>query len=177
MKRLTSIVCTAALFNGMAYAADTQTIQISPEWKLSEVKKDKDQITSAYVKDSQNKKPEGLVKFSFPKEKDLSAQKQIETVNRRIENSLMHSGCVTSGLKVLTQTSTTLRTWTQTFECKKSQSGLVQLYLDTGSSPFYLFSYTLSSYPISSAKKEAALQMLKSSIRICNDKNECDALR
>jgi hypothetical protein len=165
-------------FNAGAYTVlDTGivTVVLPPGWKMKSIGRHKDIVATNYEKVLNKEQSENLAEIQLGKSPDKPAADMVAEMSKRIKDEVTVEHCEVDDAKTLPVPDKVFNAWYQTIQCKNSESGIIQLYLDTDPKTIYLFTYTIPGYPFTPAARSAAMDILKSSIQVCYKGKPCSS--
>jgi hypothetical protein len=149
-------------------------LNLPPGWKLLNISRSPGMIITDYGKQiAGTDLAEGLVEAEMTKKKGLDPNAVITEMTNQVNKQALTQHCDAQDVEVVPQDNGQFKVWRQTFQCKASQSGIIQLYIDADPDTMYLFTYTSPHYPFTSELRDTANQLLKNSIQVCYKGKSC----
>ncbi|MES2217246.1 MAG: hypothetical protein V4501_02425 [Pseudomonadota bacterium] len=163
-------------FNAGAYTIlDTGivTVVLPPGWKMKSIGRHKDIIATNYEKVLSKTESENLAEIQLGRNPMKPILDLVTEMSNRIKDQVTVEHCEVDPLKKLTVPDNMFNAWEQVIQCKNSESGIIQLYLDTDAKSIYLFTYTLPGYPFTKQKQSEAFDIMSTSIQVCYKGKPC----
>jgi hypothetical protein len=151
------------------------TVVLPPGWKMKSIGRHKDIVATNYEKTLTKDTAENLAEIQLGRAADKPAADLVNEMSSRIKDEVTVEHCEVDDVKKLPVPDDVFNAWYQTIQCKNSESGIIQLYLDTDAKTIYLFTYTIPGYPFTPAARSAAMDILKSSIQVCYKGKPCSS--
>jgi hypothetical protein len=151
------------------------TVVLPPGWKMKSIGRHKDIVATNYEKTLTKETAENLAEIQLGRAADKPAADLVNEMSSRIKDEVTVEHCEVDDVKKLPVPDDVFNAWYQTIQCKNSESGIIQLYLDTDPKTIYLFTYTIPGYPFTPAARSAAMDILKSSIQVCYKGKPCSS--
>jgi hypothetical protein len=146
---------------------------LAPGWKMKSIGRHKDIIATNYEKVLSKTEAENLAEIQLGKALEKPAETLVTEMSNRIKDEVTVEHCEVDDVKKLPVPDNMFNAWMQVIQCKNSESGIIQLYLDADAKTIYLFTYTIPGYPFTPQARSAALDILKSSIQVCYKGKPC----
>jgi hypothetical protein len=149
------------------------TVVLPPGWKMKSIGRHDGVIATNYEKVIDKDTSENLAEIQVVKDPNKPAATMVKEMGDRIHDEVILEHCKPEDVKQLSVPENAFSVWMQQIECKDSQSGIIQLYLDADPKAMYLFTYTIPGYPFTAAARSAAVDILSSSIQVCYKGKPC----
>jgi hypothetical protein len=152
-------------------------LNLAPGWKLINISRSSDLVVTSYTKNAHDTdQKESLISAQLSKEANQDSQAAIREMMDRINKQALAQHCESLETANWPQANNKFQVWTQTFQCKPSVSGIIQVYVDIDPETMYLFTYTSPHYPFTQEMRDKANQLLKASIEVCYKGQACMTL-
>jgi hypothetical protein len=145
-------------------------------WKMGQILRAEGQIATSYTKSDNSEPKEALAEIAIVKDKGKDTLVMLQEMSSRVAKQLKDAGCQGGGLAPVAQDFEMLRVWSESFQCKRDKSSIMQLYIDADAKTFYLFTYTKDIFPLTPEAKEEMYNFLKDAIEICYQEKLCYSL-
>jgi hypothetical protein len=152
-------------------------VSLPPGWKMTNATRKPGMIIMTYTHTTTDtQQPESLVAVELTKEPNKDAYAAINEMAKNVSDQALSQHCQAEELVTPTKVDNPFRVWSQTFQCKPSKSGIVQMYVDADAQTIYLLTYTIPGYPFTAQTRSYVKELLKSSIQICYKDKPCTSL-
>ena len=177
----TILVCVFFILGSLATTAEAYTpldnavvtVVLPAGWKMSGITRKDTIIATNYTKSISKDVSDNIAEVQFARDPARHPIHLVQEMSKRIEAQVLVQHCEADPLKETVVPSKLFNAWTQVIQCKRSQSGIIQLYMDTDSKNLYLFTYTVTGYPFTPAMRKEAMDLLSSSIQVCYKQTPC----
>jgi hypothetical protein len=153
------------------------TVVLPPGWKMDNITRKDTMIATSYTKQISKDVSDNISEIQFTRDPTKDPEKLVQTMSDRIKKEVIVQHCDVDPLKVLTVPSKLFKAWGQVIQCQRSQSGIVQIYLDTDPKNLYLITYTISGYPFTPEARKTAMELLSTSIQVCYKQTPCNSFQ
>ncbi len=175
---LLNTLMSAALTSANAYTILDHAevnLRLPSDWKLVDITRNPNAIITNYAKNANNnQREESLVEVQITKQSNKDPAILIKEISDRLKKQATDQHCEADDATPLPQDSdVAYHLWSQTMQCKLSQSGIIQYYLDVDPATLYLFTYTTPHYPLTSDLRDNANNMVKSASYVCYKGKDC----
>lgn len=145
-------------------------------WKIVNTTQKPGMRTTLYHKTGAANAHEALSEIRLDKEANRDANAIITGMSSHLKDLAVTDKCDVEPLQQIPQKGDKFQVWDQAFQCKETSSSVLQFYINADAKHLYLFTYTIPTYPLTTADRSSADGMLKSSIQICYKGQPCTPL-
>lgn len=150
------------------------TVKLPSDWTLVDIARNPEAIITNYAKNARDSQREESFVEAQVKKTNNDPTATVKEISDRLKKQARDQQCEVEDATPLPQdNSAAFKMWSQTFQCKLSKSGIIQYYLDADPTILYLFTYTTPNYPFTSALRDKANNLIKSSIYVCYKGKNC----
>jgi hypothetical protein len=143
-------------------------------WKIVNTAQKPGMRTTLYRKSADAH--EALSEIRLDKEANRDADSIITGMSAHLKDLAVTDKCDVEPLQQIPQKGDKFQVWNQAFQCKSTNSSVLQFYINADAKHLYLFTYTIPTYPLTGANRTAADDMLKTSIQMCYKGQPCTPL-
>jgi hypothetical protein len=158
---LIALFCSASANAYSILDQSTLDLNLPPGWSLLDITRNPGMIITNYTK----KIPltdlaESLVEAEITKQKNQDPNAVIAEMMNQVNKQALAQHCEALDVEAVPQNNGQFKVWRQTFQCKRSKSGIIQIYIDADPQTMFLFTYTSPYYPFTTEMRNTADQLL-----------------
>jgi len=154
------------------------TVEMPAGWKMAAITRKPGYVATTYTQIvEKGARAQSFTEIELKKEMGRDATTVINEMAMRIAKQVTIQHCDIGDLEKLPQPDNLFNLWEQRMQCKSSESGIIQWYLDVDPVTTYLFTYTLPVYPFTDQDHAAAITMLKKAIGVCYKDKPCTVIQ